>query len=49
MKHEVTTYHTKKMFADALKNALRTKPLSKVSVSEIVAICGVNRKTAAIS
>jgi len=45
MKHEVTTYHTKKMFADALKNTLRTKPLSKVSVSEIIAICGVNRKT----
>ena len=33
------------MLADSLKKALRTKPFSKVTVSEIVADCGVNRKT----
>lgn len=45
MKYEVTTYHTKKMFADALKHAMSQKPFSKITVSEIVAACGVNRKT----
>ena len=45
MKYEVTTYHTKKMFADALKHAMSQKPFSKITVSEIVAYCGVNRKT----
>lgn len=45
MKYEVTTYNTKKMFADALKRAMSQKPLSRITVSEIVAACGVNRKT----
>lgn len=45
MKYEVTTYNTKKMFADALKHAMSQKPLSKITVSEIVSACGVNRKT----
>lgn len=45
MKYEVTTYNTKKMFADALKHAMSQKPFSKITVSEIVAACGVNRKT----
>lgn len=33
------------MFADALKHAMSQKPFSKITVSEIVAACGVNRKT----
>lgn len=45
MKHEVISNNTKKMFAESLKRALTKKPLSKISVSEIVADCGVNRKT----
>ena len=45
MKYEATTYNTKKMFADALKQAMSQKPFSKITVSEIVAACGVNRKT----
>ena len=45
MKHEVISLNTKNMFADALKRALEKKPLSKISVSEIVSDCGVNRKT----
>lgn len=45
MKHEIISLNTKKMFANALKQALKKKPLSKISVSEIVSDCGVNRKT----
>ena len=45
MKHDVTTYNTKKLMGDALKEILRCKPLSKITVSEIVQACGVNRKT----
>lgn len=45
MKHEVTTMNTKRMLAASLKNLMKLKPLSKISVSEIAADCGVNRKT----
>lgn len=45
MKHEVTTLNTKKMLASSLKNHMKKKPLSKITVSEIIADCGVNRKT----
>ena len=45
MKHEVTTYNTKKLMADALKQAMRSKPFSKITVSEIIQTCGINRKT----
>lgn len=45
MKHEITTYYTKKTMADSLKKFMRVKPLSKISVSEIIADCGMNRKT----
>lgn len=45
MRYEVTTLHTKKAFADALKNEIETKPFSKITVSDIVRDCGVNRKT----
>ncbi len=45
MKYEATTYNTKKMFADALKHSMSQKPFSKITVSEIVSACGVNRKT----
>ncbi len=45
MKHKTISLNTKKMFATSLKKLLEKKPLSKISVSEIVSDCGVNRKT----
>lgn len=45
MKHEITNYNTKKALVEALKEAMKSKPFSKVTVSEIISICGVNRKT----
>lgn len=45
MKHEVTTLNTKRMLAASLKKFMERKPLSKITVSEIIADCGVNRKT----
>lgn len=45
MKHEVTSLNTKKTLADSLKKAMKAKPLSKITVSEIINDCGVNRKT----
>ena len=45
MKHEITSMNTKKMFAASLKGCMEKKPLSKITVSEIVNDCGVNRKT----
>lgn len=45
MKHQLSTYLTKKLFADALKAAMKEKPFSKITVSEIINACGVNRKT----
>ena len=45
MKHEVTTLNTKKTLAASLKRFMEKKTLSKITVSEIIADCGVNRKT----
>lgn len=45
MKHEATTYNTKRMLADSLKKAMKTKAFSKITVSQIINDCGVNRKT----
>lgn len=45
MKHEVTTYNTKKMMSLSLKKFMEKKSLSKITVSEIVKDCGLNRKT----
>lgn len=45
MKHEVTTLRTKQALAASLKSFMEKKPLSKITVSEIIADCGVNRKT----
>lgn len=45
MKYEITSYNTKRMLAESLKKLLCRRPLSKVTVSEIVADCKVNRKT----
>lgn len=45
MKHAEATYLTKKTLADTLKRAMESKPFSKITVSQIIADCGINRKT----
>lgn len=45
MKHEITSLNTKKALSESLKNIMRKKSFSKITVSEIIADCGVNRKT----
>ncbi|MBE6930384.1 MAG: TetR family transcriptional regulator [Ruminococcaceae bacterium] len=45
MKHEVTTYNTKKLIANTLKMLMHTKAFSKITVSEIITSCKINRKT----
>lgn len=45
MKHEESTYNTKKALAASLKKFMEVKPLSKITVREIIEDCGVNRKT----
>ena len=45
MKHEESTLKTKKALALSLRHFMEKKPLSKITVSEIIADCGVNRKT----
>ncbi|MBQ7816522.1 MAG: TetR family transcriptional regulator, partial [Oscillospiraceae bacterium] len=45
MKHEITAYNTKKMIAGTLKLMMGQKPFSKITVSEIIRSCKINRKT----
>ena len=45
MKYEVTSQNTKKMLANTLISLMKKKPLSKISISEIVKECQINRKT----
>ena len=45
MKHEITSMNTKKLLSSSLKKLMEHKKLSKITVSEIIADCGVNRKT----
>lgn len=45
MKHEVTTLNAKKMLSASLKHCMEKKSLSKITVTDIVTDCGLNRKT----
>ena len=45
MTHEEISLQTKKQLAAALKEAMEKKPFSKITVSELIAACGMNRKT----
>ena len=45
MTNEELSLKTKKSLAAALKKAMETKKLSKITVSELIAECNVNRKT----
>lgn len=45
MKHNVTSLNTKRTLAESLKKLMRSKSFSKITVSEIISDCGLNRKT----
>ena len=45
MKHELNSQNTKQMLCDALIELSAKKAFSKITVSEIVNLCNVNRKT----
>ncbi|MBR2041987.1 MAG: TetR/AcrR family transcriptional regulator C-terminal domain-containing protein [Oscillospiraceae bacterium] len=45
MKHEITSYNTKKMIAETFKTLMEKKTVSKITVSEIIKECSINRKT----
>ncbi len=45
MKHEETSLNTKKALSASLKKHMNIKPLSKITVTEIITDCNVNRKT----
>ncbi|MGN0156116.1 MAG: TetR/AcrR family transcriptional regulator C-terminal domain-containing protein [Lachnospiraceae bacterium] len=45
MKQEERNLQTKRLLADTLKNLMKQKPLSKITISEIIRDCNVNRKT----
>ena len=45
MKHEMNSRHTKQMLADALISLSNHKPFSKITISELVSCCNINRKT----
>lgn len=45
MKHEMNSQNTKQMLVDVLITLLEKKPFSKITVSEIVNLCNINRKT----
>ncbi len=45
MTHEEASLQTKKSLSDALKRQMEQKPLRKITVNDIIADCGLNRKT----
>ena len=45
MKQHISSQYTKQLLTNSLKSLLHTKPFSKISVSEIVNHCQLNRKT----
>ncbi|MCD8086549.1 MAG: TetR/AcrR family transcriptional regulator C-terminal domain-containing protein [Clostridiales bacterium] len=45
MKQEDKSGQTKQRFAETLKELLQQKPLTKITVSQLVTACGLNRKT----
>ena len=45
MKHEINSLNTKKMLAETRLSLLEKKSISKITVSEIVTLCDINRKT----
>lgn len=45
MTHEETSLKTKQAICNSLKEIMRQKPFSKITVSEIITHCNINRKT----
>lgn len=45
MKHEITSMNTKRALSASLKKLMEHKKLSKITVTEIITDCRVNRKT----
>lgn len=45
MTHEETSYQTKMMLCTSLKKIMKHKPFSKITVSELIKDCNLNRKT----
>ncbi|MGN0244617.1 MAG: TetR/AcrR family transcriptional regulator C-terminal domain-containing protein [Lachnospiraceae bacterium] len=45
MTHKEISYNTKKTLCDSLKKLMKHKPFSKITVSELIRDCNVNRKT----
>ena len=45
MTNEEISYNTKKALCDALKQCMQHKPFSKITVTELIRECNVNRKT----
>ncbi|MFR8547854.1 MAG: TetR/AcrR family transcriptional regulator C-terminal domain-containing protein [Lachnospiraceae bacterium] len=45
MKNEEISLYTKKTFSESLKKAMKKKPFQKITVSDLVRDCNVNRKT----
>lgn len=45
MKQDQKTLNTKKALAASLKKFMKQKPLSKITVSQLISDCNVNRKT----
>lgn len=45
MKHELMSQNTRLLLAASLKGLMSKKPLKKITISELVADCGLNRNT----
>ena len=45
MKNEEISLNTKKRLAESLKKALKKKPFQKITISELIRDCNINRKT----
>ena len=45
MTHEESSLQTKKMLCNSLKELMKQKPFSKITVSELIKDCNLNRKT----
>lgn len=45
MTHEEASLQTKNMLAESLKQLMQKKPLNKITVTELIKECNVNRKT----
>ena len=45
MKNEEISLNTKKTLAESLKKAMKKKPFQKITVSELIQDCNINRKT----